>query len=135
MSSRQRRQSALLRAQDQLVVGAVVALGAALLFACSLPGSLVRAPDQLGTTAHQTVRFTVDVNSATWPELAQLPGVGETLARRIVEHREQNGPYTSLAQLRTVRGLGRITLRNIGHSLMPIRQNAAADLPAAASGP
>lgn len=135
MSSGQRRHSALLRSQDQRVVGVAMALATTLLLVNRLSGSLVRAPDQPGTSAHQTIRFSVDVNSAPWPELAQLPGVGETLARRIVEWREQHGPFTSLDQLKSVRGLGRITLRNIGPSLLPIAPIDAAGLPAAASGP
>ena len=42
----------------------------------------------------QTARFQVDINKADWPELATLPGVGRKLAERIVQSREQNGPYT-----------------------------------------
>lgn len=32
-------------------------------------------------------RFAVDINQADWPELTQVPGIGETLARRIVAMR------------------------------------------------
>ena len=34
------------------------------------------------------LQFSVDLNSASWPELASLPGIGETFARSIVEYRE-----------------------------------------------
>lgn len=33
----------------------------------------------------------IDANSATWPELALLPGLGEQLARRVVAYREAHG--------------------------------------------
>jgi competence ComEA-like helix-hairpin-helix protein len=48
----------------------------------------------------------VDINRATEDELRTLPGVGGVLAQRIVEARERDGPFTSLEDLRRVRGLG-----------------------------
>lgn len=39
----------------------------------------------------QPAAYTVNVNVAEWPELAQLPGVGPSLARRIVEFRVEHG--------------------------------------------
>src|SRR4051794_25762000 len=46
-----------------------------------------------------SIAFTVDLNEADWPELTVLPGVGETLARRIVEDRQQNGPFRDFDDL------------------------------------
>lgn len=48
----------------------------------------------------------VDLNSATVEELAQLPGIGEELAGRIVEYREANGPFESIEELMEVSGIG-----------------------------
>ena len=50
--------------------------------------------------------FQVELNRATWVELAQLPGLGRVLARRIVEHRRRHGDFRSVEQLRQVRGIG-----------------------------
>jgi len=50
-------------------------------------------------------RVTVDLNAAGADELAQLPGVGETLAARIVAYRSQNGPFASLDELADVSGM------------------------------
>ena len=47
----------------------------------------------------------VDLNAAGPAELAQLPGVGETLAERIVAYREQNGPFASVDELADVSGM------------------------------
>lgn len=55
--------------------------------------------------------WTLNVNAAAWPELAQLPGIGETLARRIVEHRETAGPFATVMDLEQVRGIGPAKLR------------------------
>src|SRR5689334_1287726 len=38
-----------------------------------------------------TARYLVDINKAEWPELAEVPNVGESLARRIVESRQHQG--------------------------------------------
>jgi competence protein ComEA len=48
----------------------------------------------------------VDINKASVEELTALPGVGETLARRIVEYREQQGPFGSPEELMNVKGIG-----------------------------
>lgn len=57
--------------------------------------------------------FAVEVNSATWVEWAQLEGLGETLARRIVDDRDEHGPFQSPDDLLRVRGIGRRTLERI----------------------
>lgn len=54
----------------------------------------------------------VDVNRATEEELQQLPGIGPTLARRIVAAR-QAAPFRSVEDLRRVRGIGAKTLENL----------------------
>jgi len=68
--------------------------------------------------------FRVDVNSAMWPELAQLPEIGPKLASRIVEYREANGPFTSRNQLMDVNGIGPRTLERIEGFLLPLPDDA-----------
>ena len=65
-------------------------------------------------------RFQIDVNEATWPEFAQLPGIGETLARRIVDSRAAQGPFLDNTDLGRVRGIGPITLERIDVYLLPM---------------
>lgn len=56
----------------------------------------------------------IDINTATAGQLsAGLPGIGETLARRIVEYREQNGPFRSAEGLMDVPGIGEKTFEAI----------------------
>lgn len=55
----------------------------------------------------------VNVNSATNAELETLPGIGEVIAQAIVDHRTENGPFTSVEQLVDVSGIGDATLENI----------------------
>ena len=48
----------------------------------------------------------LNLNAASPEELAQLPGIGEELARRIVEYRESSGPFETAEQLMEVPGIG-----------------------------
>ena len=47
----------------------------------------------------------LDLNSATEAELMELPGIGEELARRIVEYRENNGPFSAVEDIMQVSGI------------------------------
>lgn len=51
----------------------------------------------------------VNLNQASVEQLAMLPRVGPAIAQRIVEHREENGPFEKLEDLMLVRGIGEKT--------------------------
>ena len=56
----------------------------------------------------------ISLNSATQQELQErLPGIGEKLAQRIVEYREQHGGFQSLEELKNVEGIGDKMLEKI----------------------
>jgi comEA protein len=48
----------------------------------------------------------VDLNTATVEQLTALPGIGATLAARIVEYREKVGRFHSAEELMNVKGIG-----------------------------
>jgi competence protein ComEA len=48
----------------------------------------------------------ININSASAPELETLPGIGPSLAERIIEWRRENGLFTSLEALMDVPGIG-----------------------------
>lgn len=48
----------------------------------------------------------LDLNAAGVNEFDALPGIGPVLAQRIVDFREQHGPFRSVDQLREVTGIG-----------------------------
>jgi competence protein ComEA len=52
----------------------------------------------------------ININTATAEELAELPRVGPVLAGRIVEFREQHGPYGQPSDLDAVPGIGPVML-------------------------
>ena len=67
------------------------------------------ATDSNAATA-ETLAFVVDLNSASKAELTNLPRVGEKLAERIVERREELGGFRSVDDLLGVKGIGEKTL-------------------------
>ena len=52
------------------------------------------------------VAFPVNINTAGVDELTALPGVGETLAKRILSFREVNGAFDAPEELLNVEGIG-----------------------------
>ena len=49
----------------------------------------------------------ININTASIDELERLPGLGTTLAERIVEHRNKHGRFRRVEHLITVRGISR----------------------------
>lgn len=59
----------------------------------------------------------IDLNSATAEELTQLPGIGPTLAGRIITYRETVHPFEESAQIAAVSGIGERTYSTIADQL------------------
>lgn len=49
---------------------------------------------------------TVNINSAGEAELQRLPGIGPSMAQRILEYRTANGRFSSIDELDEVKGIG-----------------------------
>jgi competence protein ComEA len=48
----------------------------------------------------------VNINTASIAELDTLPGIGPTTAQKIIDYREQNGPFVSIEDIVNVSGIG-----------------------------
>lgn len=57
-------------------------------------------------TSNNITSGKIDINKADVEMLCELPGVGESLASRIVTHREENGKFKSIEELKNVSGIG-----------------------------
>jgi len=62
-------------------------------------------------SSNQTNAQRININTATIGEIEKLPGIGKGLAERIVEHREQFGPFRRSEHLIIVRGISDRRLR------------------------
>ncbi|MDJ1171012.1 phospholipase D-like domain-containing protein [Roseofilum sp. BLCC_M154] len=69
-------------------------------------------PQIQAQTDHPIRGKIVNLNTATSEELQALPGIGETLAERIIAFRQQQ-PFTSLEDLDRVRGVGPSLLKQL----------------------
>jgi competence protein ComEA len=65
------------------------------------------------------VDFKVDINTAEINAPITIPEVGQTLAQRIVQYRQQHGPYRTIDDLRHVRGIGPKTLERLRAYVLP----------------
>lgn len=59
-----------------------------------------------GTVKGYAADGKMDINTASVGQLLTLPEIGETLARRIVEYRDQYGEFYSVEDLLLVKGFG-----------------------------
>jgi competence protein ComEA len=59
----------------------------------------------------------ININTASISDLEKLPGVGKVLAERIVEHRENYGPFRRAEHLLMVRGISDRKFREIQQML------------------
>lgn len=55
----------------------------------------------------------IDINRAEAWLLEALPGIGQTLAERIVDYRNASGPFQRIEDLLKVSGVGEATLENM----------------------
>ncbi len=72
------------------------------------------AEQVLSTETHSSVENgKININNATKDELMLLDRIGEKIAARIIEYREENGPFTQIEGLMLVPGIGEKTFDNL----------------------
>lgn len=55
----------------------------------------------------------VNINTANIEKLQTLPGIGESIASKIIEYREQNGKFKTIEDLKNVSGIGESKFSNL----------------------
>jgi competence protein ComEA len=111
----------VLRRADQAVAAAVLVIALALIGGHWVwQGRLRGRVIEIDRAEPIAVDFKIDINQADWPELALMPGIGEQLAKRIVDDRQTNGPFRDMSDLRRVRGIGPKTLEGMRPYLLPM---------------
>jgi starch synthase len=68
-------------------------------------------------SASKKKRKKVNINQAAAAELAELPGIGNAYAERIVAYREENGDFKKKSELTMVKGIGKKKYKKISSLL------------------
>lgn len=98
----------------------LILLGITAVFLCGLgavahrdraAADMVRTEEALPPEEIQVVL--VDVNTAGLEELVTLPGIGESLAQRVLDYRAENGPFETPEDLLKVSGIGEKKLEEL----------------------
>jgi competence protein ComEA len=92
------------RAPSTLSSGVNSAFSASNNSAPSDPSTFSRNP--LKSSKKQPPVEPVNLNTATEVQLQSVPGIGPTMAKKILDYREANGEFAQLEDLRKVKGMG-----------------------------
>ena len=57
--------------------------------------------------------YPLNLNFATQAELESLPGIGPTIAQRIIEYRESHGGFRTVEEIKDVKGIGEMIFSEI----------------------
>jgi competence protein ComEA len=116
----------LLHTKDQVYVAVLTTVCLALILGSWLyRGGISDRLIDIDRADPRPISFQLDINGAEWPEWTLLPGVGEVLAKRIVESRDSDGPFDDHADLLRVQGIGPRTLQRIEPYLMALPKTEA----------
>ena len=55
----------------------------------------------------------VNINTATVQDFENLPGIGPVMAQRIVDYRNEHGPFKTVEELTKVKGIGESKLEEL----------------------
>jgi len=81
-----------------------------------IPETAANAPEN-AQISENTVKYPINLNTATQEELESLPGIGPTKAADILSYRDEIGSFSSIDELININGIGPSTLETISDLL------------------
>ena len=75
--------------------------------------SVTADPERAETEEPRVISFPISINDADKESLMALPGIGEVLAQRILDYRDENGAFSAPEELLNVEGIGKKRLEEI----------------------
>lgn len=97
---------------SMFVAGIAVAVSAKVVAAgtqSNVPLAGVASKAQSDKSKDKPAVAVVNINTATTTELQTLPGIGASVATRILDYRQKNGGFKKVEDLMNVRGIGEKT--------------------------
>lgn len=74
------------------------------------PELIISSSEKIG---NQEETLMININSATQAEFEKLPGIGASIATRIVSYRKENGKFNTIEDIKNVSGIGEAKFNNI----------------------
>lgn len=75
--------------------------------------SVTTEPERAETEEPRVISFPISINDADKESLMALPGIGDVLAQRILDYRDENGAFSAPEELLNVEGIGKKRLEEI----------------------
>lgn len=98
-----------------IFIGFLILIGSILRFfnSCRPITEISKTVDEKVSPEFSSKQLPININKASQKELERIPGIGEVIASRIIDYRNQYGEFKAPEDLRKVKGIGEKKLQAI----------------------
>lgn len=80
-------------------------------------GIVTNGSNKESSSKNKSEKLMININTANEEELQKLPGIGSSIASKIVAYRKENGKFNSIEDIKNVRGIGDSKFNNIKNNI------------------